>query len=777
MKKLVIKPYRQRVGMDAALAQDTWEFLRAAMREIFSHNASQLSFEELFRSSYYLVLQKHGDLLYNGVVQVITEQCEGSADEIASTPNENLLAFFNQKWNDYQVIITMIRDVLMYMEHNYVPQKRKTPIHQRSLLIFLAIVVRNERIQSRLRSLLLQNIARERHGELIDRVSMNNTLCMLVILGIHSNCVYEEEFEKYFLVETLDFYRQEAQKYLDDTTCGEYLIKAEQRLQEEALRVSYYLNSSTDHKLRRIVETELIEKQAKILVEQANSGCWVMFRDGNTDSLRKMYQLFRRIPKTLEIMSESVFGYIKHTGEQLVQAQLKPETAVDAKQFVDQLMNLRKPFVDFWQQCFQEDPEFQKSIKRGFEAFLNINTICSGYLAHYLDEILRSKARYEEELETLVSQVIALFRYLQDKDVFEEFYKNLLARRLLRDRGASDEAERMVIAKLREECGYQFTSKLEGMFKDINVSKDIMGMFRKAQPQHQMEDGTTIAQLSVHVLTSGFWPLSTPSMSNIPPELKQLIDSFEFFYLARHNGRKLTWATQLGSVDIRARFRGQNGARIHELNVSTYQAYILMLFNLDTCWSFKKILERTQIQEHELKRHLISLCTPKFRILLKSSKGKRIDTDDVFTLNDAYQSKLHRVRIPLISQKETSLILNTAYGGDGKGIDQIQVPPTVAEDRKHLYPFSEPISSANPRNVIVFLTADCFFCTVEAVIVRVMKARRQMEHSHLIAEVVRQMAGRFTPSPQLIKMRIESLIERDYLQRSVNDRRLYHYLA
>lgn len=46
---------------------------------------------------------------------MITEQCEELADEVALTPNENLLAFLNQKWNDYQVIITMIRDVLMYM--------------------------------------------------------------------------------------------------------------------------------------------------------------------------------------------------------------------------------------------------------------------------------------------------------------------------------------------------------------------------------------------------------------------------------------------------------------------------------------------------------------------------------------------------------------------------------------------------------------------------------------------------------------------------------------
>lgn len=58
-----------------------------------------------------------------------------------------------------------------------------------------------------------------------------------------------------------------------------------------------------------------------------------------------------------------------------------------------------------------------------------------------------------------------------------------------------------------------------------------------------------------------------------------------------------------------------------------------------------------------------------------------------------------------------------------------------------------------------------------------MKTRKQMQHNQLIAEVTRQMSGRFTPAPQLIKLRIESLIEREYLQRSAADRRLYNYLA
>jgi cullin 3 len=49
MKKLVIKPYRQNMGMDQARAQEIWASLRTAIYEIFSHNASLLSFEELYR--------------------------------------------------------------------------------------------------------------------------------------------------------------------------------------------------------------------------------------------------------------------------------------------------------------------------------------------------------------------------------------------------------------------------------------------------------------------------------------------------------------------------------------------------------------------------------------------------------------------------------------------------------------------------------------------------------------------------------------------------------
>merc|ERR1719220_2584251 len=78
------------------------------------------------------------------------------------------------------------------------------------------------------------------------------------------------------------------------------------------------------------------------------------------------------------------------------------------------------------------------------------------------------------------------------------------------------------------------------------------------------------------------------------------------------------------------------------------------------------------------------------------------------------------------------------------------VPATVEEDRNHL---------------------------VEAVVVRIMKSRKTLEHNQLVMEVTRHLTSRFQPSPTLIKQRIEKLIEREYLERSQQDRRVYNYLA
>lgn len=84
----------------------------------------------------------------------------------------------------------------------------------------------------------------------------------------------------------------------------------------------------------------------------------------------------------------------------------------------------------------------------------------------------------ETEVDIVLDKTITVFRFITDKDVFERYYKGHLAKRLLLGRSVSDDAERGMLAKLKVECGYQFTQKLEGMFHDMKLSSDTMDAYR-----------------------------------------------------------------------------------------------------------------------------------------------------------------------------------------------------------------------------------------------------------------------------------------------------------
>jgi len=403
---------------------------------------------------------------------------------------------------------------------------------------------------------------------------------------------------------------------------------------------------------------------------------------------------------------------------------------------------------------------------------LNTDARAASCLSVYVDELLRVGLRgaTEDQITQELNKIIIVFRYLSDKDVFESFYKQHLAKRLLMGRSVSDDAERAMVSQLKAECGYQFTSKLEGMFNDMRISRDMQDSYKtykRNQALQQSEGETSVGgkpiDIEVDVLTNGYWPSQNIPACILPKQVQDAIDRYTVFYLGKHTGRKLSWQTSAGSAEVKATFGSDpKKLRKHELGVSTYQMCILLLFNDANSLTLGQIRSKTHIPDSELRRHLVSLCTPKHRILRKGSRGRGISSDtDTFTFNPEYTSKLKRVRIPLV--KETSISKGGGDGANGSGAGggngpgsaaaaaaNGAVPAKVNEDRRHL---------------------------VEASIVRIMKARKALGHNDLFAEVTRQLNSRFNPAPQFVKKRIESLIEREYLERSQDDHRLYSYVA
>ena len=60
---------------------------------------------------------------------------------------------------------------------------------------------------------------------------------------------------------------------------------------------------------------------------------------------------------------------------------------------------------------------------------------------------------------------------------------------------------------------------------------------------------------------------------------------------------------------------------------------------------------------------------------------------------------------------------------------------------------------------------------------RIVKARKVIKHNNLMEEVIQQSISRFTPNVTMIKKCIEALIEKGYLERTVNTTDEYSYIA
>nr|XP_043638688.1 cullin-3A-like [Erigeron canadensis] len=722
-----IEAFKHKVVVDPKYADKTWKILQHAINEIYNHNASGLSFEELYRNAYNMVLHKFGEKLYVGLVSTMTSHLMTMSNCIENANGGMFLEELNNRWDDHNKALQMIRDILMYMDRTYVPSSHKIPVHELGLNLWRDKVIHLSGIQVRLQNTLLQLIHKERTGEVINRGLMRNIIKMLMDLG---PSVYQQNFERPFLEVSGEFYRVESQEFIECCVCGDYLQKAERRLNEEIDRVSHYLDARSEVKITNVVEKEMITNHITRLVHM-DSGLVNMLVDDKYEDLNRIYSLFHRVPNGLSTIREVMTSYLRETGKHLVS---DPEKLKDPVEFVQCLLDKKDKYDKIIALAFSNDKTFQNALNSSFEFFINLNPRSPEFISLFVDDKLRKglKGVSEEDVEDVLDKVMTLFRYLHEKDVFEKYYKQHLAKRLLSGKDSSDDAERSLVLKLKTECGYQFTSKLEGMFTDMKTSKDtIAGFYMKHGAD--LEAGPTLA---VQVLTTGSWPTQPSTSCNLPAELTSLCDRFKSYYLGAHSGRRLSWQTNMGTADVKANFgKGQK----HELTVSTYQMCVLMLFNDTDHLTFKELEQATEIPSLDLKRCLQSLaCVKGKNVLKKEPMTKDIGEDDVFSVNEKFTSKFYKVKIgTVIAQKESEP-------------EKHETRQRVEEDRK-------------PQ--------------IEAAIVRIMKARRVLDHNNIIAEVIKQLQARFLANPAEIKKRIESLIERDFLERDGSDRKLYQYIA
>ncbi|KAK4775432.1 hypothetical protein SAY87_023393 [Trapa incisa] len=719
-KKLVIKLLKAKPTLPPNFEDETWVKLRTAINAIFLKQSVSCDLENLYQAVNDLCLHKLGDNLY----QRIERECETHISAalqslLGQSPDLVVfLSFVEQCWQDLCNQMLMIRGIALYLDRTYVKQ---TPnirsLWDLGLHLFRKHLCLSSEVEHKTVTGLLRMIEKERLGEAVDRTLLKHLLKMFTSLGI-----YLESFEKPFLECTSEFYGAEGMKYMQQSDVPDYLKHVEVRLHEEHERCLLYLDAGTRKHLVATTEMQLLEHHIPAILDKG----FLMLMDGKCiEDLHRMYQLLSRV-NALESLRQALSSYIRRAGQGIAMDEEKD------KDMVQSLLDFKAALDRIWEEGFAKNEAFSNTIKDSFEHLINLRQNRPAELiAKFLDEKLRAgnKGTSEEELENTLDKVLVLFRFIQGKDVFEAFYKKDLAKRLLLGKSASIDAEKSMITKLKTECGSQFTNKLEGMFKDIELSKEINESFRQSsQARTKLPLGI---EMGVHVLTTGYWPTYPPMDVKLPHELNVYQDIFKEFYLSKYSGRRLMWQNSLGQCVLKADFpKGKK-----ELAVSLFQAVVLMLFNDAQKLSFQDIKDSTGIEEKELRRTLQSLACAKVRVLQKIPRGRDVEDGDLFEFNEAFSVPLYRIKVNAIQLKET-VEENTS------------TTERVFQDRQY---------------------------QVDAAIVRIMKTRKVLSHTLLITELFQQL--KFPIKPADLKKRIESLIDREYLERDKNNSQIYNYLA
>ena len=202
-KQIGIKQIYLQPRMDTNDANCVLETIKGAISEIYNQNASSLSFEELYRKAYDMVLHKHGNKLYVGVKTEILIHLGNFREKIVASTDDGFLSTLIFYWGVHISSIKMIADILMYMDRRYAATEGFPRVYLLGVQLFREQALYQDLINTRLLKALLLTIDSERKGELVNRENLRNAIQMLVDLGsdVSENklSVYQENFEKKFI--------------------------------------------------------------------------------------------------------------------------------------------------------------------------------------------------------------------------------------------------------------------------------------------------------------------------------------------------------------------------------------------------------------------------------------------------------------------------------------------------------------------------------------------------------------------------------------------------
>lgn len=599
--------------------------------------------------------------------------------------DEALLAFYIKEWDRYTTAAKYIHHLFRYLNRHWVKREmdegKKDTYDVYTLHLVRWRTQMFTKVWEKVMDAVLKLVEKQRNGETIEHGQIKAVVDSCVSLGLDEHDAtkstldcYRYHFERPFLNATAEFYKAESKQFISDNSVVEYMKKAEARLVEEEDRVRMYLHQDITIPLRKTCNDALIADHVDILRDEFQ----VLLDNDREDDMKRMFNLLSRITDGLTPLRQKFEAHVRNAGLAAVSKVASDAEKLEPKVYVDALLDVHTQYQGLVKRAFNDEPEFTRSLDNACREFVNRNDICKAgsnkspeLLAKYTDVLLRKSGTgvEEAELDATLTQIMTVFKYIEDKDVFQKFYSRMLARRLVHANSSSDDAETSMISKLKEACGFEYTNKLQRMFQDMQISKDLNNGYKEHTKGLGLEKSL---DSSYSILGTSFWPLTPPNTQfNPPAEVQADLDRFTRFYKNKHDGRKLTWLWQLCKGEVRTGYCKGTKTQ-YFFQVSVYQMAILLMYNKEDVHSYEDIASFTSLTPETLDGALGILC--KAKVLNMKPDGSKPGPNHSFHLNYDFKSKKIRVNLNVgtkVEQKQEEVETNKTIEEDRKLVLQV----------------------------------------------------------------------------------------------------------
>lgn len=303
-----------------------------------------------------------------------------------------------------------------------------------------------------------------------DKALTDSTLLRRAIKLVHDLGVYTSDLEPCLIESSAEYLKEWAENEAGNDYLATYVERCHNLANRERARCDIFsLDRTTKQKITELLDQHLVIEQKQVLLEERD--ILGLFRTNNQIALEQLYSLLQQ--KELGGQLRTAFSkFIIEEGTAIVFDQERES------EMVFRLLDFKRDLDDTWRESFYRHDELGHTLRQSFEAFINKSKKSEStwgtdnhkpgeMIAKYVDLLLKggvkaiqgrdaqaksgSAALTDEdaEINKQLDQALDLFRFVHGKAVFEAFYKNDLARRLLMGRSASDDAEKSMLARLK----------------------------------------------------------------------------------------------------------------------------------------------------------------------------------------------------------------------------------------------------------------------------------------------------------------------------------------